>query len=64
MDKTMRRFKTAILAGVILAGSTMAFSCSLTDIRHNIVKGTLDFVAGYTTDILTGVSPTPPDLFE
>lgn len=60
----MRQFKAATLMAALLSGTMLWGSCSVTDIQKNIVAGALDFVSGYTTDILTGVSPTPPDLFE
>lgn len=66
MMKTIQmwRWKAVVLSAGMIAGSTFFFSCGLTDIRKNIVAGTLDFVSDYTADIWTGVAPTPPDLFE
>ncbi len=57
------RIKLALLTAAALSGSTLFASCGLTDIRKNIVEGSLDFVEFYTEAILTGAAPTPPDVF-
>ena len=60
----IRRWKTVVVMAAMLSGATFVGGCGLTDIQKNIIAGTLDFVSGYTTDVLNGWSPTPIDLFE
>lgn len=60
----IRRVKAAAMAALMLASSTLFASCGLTDIRKSAVTGGLDFVNAYAEAILTGLAPTPPDVFE
>ena len=55
--------KLAIVTGLMLAGSTLFASCGWTDIRKNVVMGGLDFVHAYSESVLSGLAPTPPDVF-
>jgi hypothetical protein len=59
----MKRVKLAVLAALITANGTVLATCGLTDLKKNIIKGTLDFVSAYTQDVWDGITPTPPNLF-
>ena len=37
-------------------------SCTLADVRHNVISGALGFVEGYTEDLLAALITPPEDL--
>ena len=56
----MRRLKFRVLA-VLAAGVAYSSICSATDVKHNIVGGTMGFVAAYTDALWAELIP-PPDV--
>lgn len=54
--------KTKLAALAMLSGITLASACSAVDVRHNVIAGTMDFIAGYTEDLLAALFPAPDKL--
>lgn len=48
---------------LLLTGGTLLTTCNWTDVRRNIIAGTLDFVSAYTAETLDRLTPLLPDLF-
>jgi len=46
--------------GLALIGQSLG--CTLADIRHNLVSGSLSFVEDYATDFWDAVFPPPGDI--
>ena len=40
----------------------LGLACSVIDVKQNLAAGAMDFIAGYTTDLLTALLPAPEDL--
>lgn len=53
------------VAGLLAAtgGMVLGSGCSLRDVRNNVLAGTYDFVAGFTTNAWEAVIPPPDELF-
>ncbi|HOA74853.1 MAG TPA: hypothetical protein PL151_07680 [Phycisphaerae bacterium] len=63
MFKTyMTRVKMAALS-LLTAGVLFGPGCGMTDLRDNVVAGSLGFVKNYTTDVLETLIPAAADLF-
>jgi hypothetical protein len=56
--------KSTLLAAMTVAGGTVFTSCGMTDIRHNVVAGTMSFVEGYTTDMFYALFPPAGELID
>lgn len=61
-DSNLRTYATFLTLGTLCGGVANVSFCSAIDIKHNIVSGTMDFIAGYAEDFLTIVIPTPDEL--
>jgi hypothetical protein len=51
-----------LLAAALAGGTMLGSACSAIDVRHNLIAGTMDFISGYTTDLLAAIVPPPEDL--
>ena len=51
-----RKIKVAALS-VAAFGMTYGAACTVGDVRHNVVNGTLSFVKGYTSDLWEALIP-------
>lgn len=56
-----RGLKMALLAGGV-SGMVWSSSCSVVDIKHNLVAGTQSFVRSYATGLLEALLPAPEAL--
>lgn len=59
--RKIRRIKVAALS-MAAFGMMYSSACTIGDVGHNLVNGTLAFVKGYTTDLWEAVVP-PADSF-
>lgn len=51
-----------LLAAALASGTVLGSACSVIDVRQNLIAGTMDFISGYTTDLLAAIVPPPEDL--
>ena len=56
-----KRIKVAALS-IVAFGMLYSSACTIGDIRHNVVGGTLAFVKSYTTDLWELIVPPPDEL--
>lgn len=61
MTKSTRRTKLAAMVALTAMGGSLMASCGLTDIRHNLVAGTLAGFKGVTTSWWTALLPPAPE---
>ena len=52
----------AVVLSVAVVGALHASACTIGDLQHNVVNGTLSFVKGYTTDVWEALVPPVDDL--
>ena len=57
----IRKIKVATLSMAAL-GMMYGSACTVGDIRHNVVNGTLSFVKGYTSDLWEAIIPPADQL--
>jgi len=53
----IRKLKLGVLAA-LAAGSMYGSACSMADVRHNAIGGTMSFLKGYTSDLWTALVPS------
>ena len=56
-----RKVKLGVLTA-LAAGTMYGSACSMQDLRHNIIGGTLSFVEGYTGDLWTALVPSADEV--
>lgn len=61
-NRNTQRTKVRILGALTLASGMVFSSCSMVDVRHNLVAGTMSFVKGYTTNLWEALLPAAEDL--
>ncbi len=57
----VRRIKVSVLS-MAAVGVLYGSACTLGDLRHNVVNGTLGFVKNYTGDLWETLIPTAEEL--
>lgn len=62
MKDNSRRCAALLALGTLASGMLNVSFCSAIDIKHNIVSGTMDFIAGYAEDFLATLIPAPDEL--
>ncbi len=60
--RNARRARVRILGIITLAGGTVFSSCTVADVRHNLVAGTMSFIEDYTADVWGALLPPPEAL--
>lgn len=60
LSVSIRKLKIGVLAA-LAAGTAYSSACTMQDVRHNIIGGTLSFVKGYTSDLWAALLP-PADV--
>ena len=56
-----RKCRAASLA-ILTMGMTFSSLCSVVDIRHNAIAGTMNFVEGWVEGLWVAVVPTPGEV--
>jgi len=62
MKDNSRRCAGFLLLAAMAGGTLNVSFCSAIDIKHNIVSGTMDFIAGYAEDFLATLIPAPDEI--
>lgn len=62
VKKRSRRGSGFLVLAMLSGGLMHQAFCSAIDIRHNLVAGTMDFIAGYAEDFLAALIPPPEEL--
>ncbi len=57
------RSKLGILTALMLTGGTLLSSCGWTDVRLNLIAGTLAAVRGVATDWVAAFFPPAPTVY-
>ena len=60
LSNQIRKIKVAALS-VTALGMLYGAACTVGDVRHNVVNGTLSFVKGYTSDLWEALIPAVDD---
>jgi len=61
LSNQIKKIKLAALS-VTALGMTYGAACTVGDVRHNVVNGTLSFVKGYTSDLWEALIPPADQL--
>jgi len=61
LSNPIRKMKVAALS-LAAVGMMYASACTVGDIRHNVINGTLAFVKGYTGDLWEALVPPADEL--
>ena len=61
-ESLRRKVKVAALTMATI-GMLYSSPCTVGDIGHNVINGTLSFVKGYTTDLWEALVPPADQLF-
>jgi len=63
MTRLVRSTKLGLMAATLAAGTVFGASCGLSDIKDNLVAGSLNFVKSYTADAWDLIIPNLNELF-
>ena len=61
LSSRVRKIKVAALS-LASFGMVYGAACTVGDVRHNVVNGTLSFVKGYTSDLWEALIPPADQL--
>jgi len=64
-SRTLRRLNLSAMVGcAMMAGSVFSSACTLTDLRDNIISGSLGAVKTYVGNFWGALFPTPQEVID